>query len=75
MEAHAQTNVPSTEKCLSYNSARSFGYARIAATDLTATFPLCDCDRNRRLVDIKPNASAILRMVSLPFLRLARSNP
>ena len=41
--------------------------------DLTATLPLCDRDRNRRLVDIQPYERAILYLVSPPFLKLGTS--
>jgi hypothetical protein len=43
--------------------------------DLTATLTLCDCDRNRRLVNIQPNERAIVHLVSPPFLRLGTGQP
>jgi hypothetical protein len=46
---------------------------RPPVADFAAAFALCNRDRNRGLVNIKPNERAILHVVSPPFLRLGAS--
>ena len=59
---------------ISTDMPRLKGY-RYQMADMRATFPLRNRDRDRRLMDIKPDERATLHVVSPPFLRLGTRQP